>query len=512
MSDGSDYISLEQSIWSIRKYLGFEIPIVILTEHYWPPSISDVSLITPTDILRDVGFFPYGWARPISFSSLYKLTIPLLSEFQETDYILYLDSNTLCLSDQLKSFLFSEKNFKAEVTGTPSLETKFSKRIPFLLNNEMTQESRALMEDSWGSWGIQNRKYINDGVLIYNLNEFRKNGLENYKNKLMAFWNIELKGNFQYLAQDFINIFLDTDSSLPKEYNSSVHHGSTVLLHSSILQQSLALTLGWSSHSTACCHQKFHREDLFSKKQMIFFICHFISEESLWRYRKLKEDISSLNIDLLWCYNLKDSCPPNFPEDVTYDFYTDADILNKKELLTHCNGQNEIYWSNTNYVMMEFSQKYSSYDYYWIIEFDVCFSGNWETFFSRMNTLPHDLLCERLCSRYEEPTWWWWGTVQIDYPWNKTYKALNCITRMSKQFRDFVYDFYMASNGDYTTFFEHIWASLAMNNFSCFDLYPGECAKCFNFTKLQPVQLLNLEKNKLYHAVKEDTEWRRYSS
>ncbi|MPY75468.1 MAG: DUF3405 domain-containing protein [Alphaproteobacteria bacterium] len=67
-----------------------------------------------------------------------------------------------------------------------------------------------------------------------------------------------------------------------------------------------------------------------------------------------------------------------------------------------------------------FYQKYPSYQHYWVVEYDVRFTGRWNAFFSHFRDNPADLLGTTLTRQEDIPTWYHWpGLDLLDLPIDK---------------------------------------------------------------------------------------------
>jgi hypothetical protein len=72
--------------------------------------------------------------------------------------------------------------------------------------------------------------------------------------------------------------------------------------------------------------------------------------------------------------------------------------------------------------ILAFHRKFPHYAYYWIVEYDVDFTGHWSDFFHSFDHNEADLLCTNLHRRHVNPDWDWWdilvtpksSTIRID--------------------------------------------------------------------------------------------------
>jgi hypothetical protein len=74
-------------------------------------------------------------------------------------------------------------------------------------------------------------------------------------------------------------------------------------------------------------------------------------------------------------------------------------------------------------------------DLTWLMEFDVDFSGHWETFFAQFAANEADLLTATLFPRAQSAGWWWWPKAKIppSVGENEIYRAFLPLTRISRR-------------------------------------------------------------------------------
>ena len=219
-SDGNDSENLKMSVKSVRKFLGSNVKIYILTELKEYPGIKDVTLIDPSNLLNSIGLDKNKWPnrnKRWPFHTIFRLAIPFLEEFKNADKVLYLDTDTIIMSRKALR-LFNIYPNGHEVYGVPDVESRQNDfdRLCQELSYEAFSE---LKKRIWDTTSKKISSYINAGVIIMCLNEIRKNGLEWYKKRLVWFWNALTKGKFKFNDQDFINAFLNVSPSVSIKYN-----------------------------------------------------------------------------------------------------------------------------------------------------------------------------------------------------------------------------------------------------------------------------------------------------
>jgi hypothetical protein len=61
---------------------------------------------------------------------------------------------------------------------------------------------------------------------------------------------------------------------------------------------------------------------------------------------------------------------------------------------------------------MDFYLTHPGYDYYLVVEFDVRYTGEWESFLRSFESSDHDLITSHIRHYHEEPSFGWWCTLQ----------------------------------------------------------------------------------------------------
>lgn len=81
------------------------------------------------------------------------------------------------------------------------------------------------------------------------------------------------------------------------------------------------------------------------------------------------------------------------------------------------------YWKQTN----------DQFDYYWLIEYDVRFNGNWSTLFNSFENHPAGLITSHIKYLYEEPEWSWWDLSHPIQSVDKRFRvrSFNPVCRLS---------------------------------------------------------------------------------
>ena len=94
--------------------------------------------------------------------------------------------------------------------------------------------------------------------------------------------------------------------------------------------------------------------------------------------------------------------------------------------------------------LIKFAREHK-FDYYWIIEYDVRFSGNWECFFRYFSESTDDFLTSHIRSYAQEPDWYFWQLDHFDkkIDLGKALRSFNPIFRISAPALEYVYQMYL---------------------------------------------------------------------
>ena len=121
-------------------------------------------------------------------------------------------------------------------------------------------------------------------------------------------------------------------------------------------------------------------------------------------------------------------------------------VFNEKELFRHLpypRHEGVTLFDNMHFPILDFYLSHPEYDYYWIIEFDVRYTGDWGTFLHAFSMYDHDLVTSHIRHYYEEPGWWWWDSL---HHFSKTIdrarylRSFNVIYRISNRALAMVHD------------------------------------------------------------------------
>lgn len=91
---------------------------------------------------------------------------------------------------------------------------------------------------------------------------------------------------------------------------------------------------------------------------------------------------------------------------------------------------------NFHFVVLDFYRHHPGYDYYWLVEYDVRFNGNWRTFFSFFENRDEDFVTAHVERVEDNPHWPRWGEIEltnIDLEEKDMLRSFNPICRFSNR-------------------------------------------------------------------------------
>jgi hypothetical protein len=152
--------------------------------------------------------------------------------------------------------------------------------------------------------------------------------------------------------------------------------------------------------------------------QAILYLSHVVNTTQWRAYKALERECAGM-ADVYYVSNLATESVPHELKD-TFPI-TPAN----RKALGHPSRDGDLGWwmdtspshtrdikSGFDQALLSFRQLKPEYDYYWILEYDVEFSGRWSEFFSAFSGNTSDLICSS-AYRYEtNPAWDWWRSVK----------------------------------------------------------------------------------------------------
>lgn len=182
-------------------------------------------------------------------------------------------------------------------------------------------------------------------------------------------------------------------------------------------------------------------------KVAVLFVSHIINDDIVARYNKLRYELPP-NHQLFWAFDTEGG---NKVQAMAYSnqirfFFFDSEKLNS---LGYTSITSTLQGS-LNFVLQCFALNNSEYDYYWIVEYDVIFTGHWNTLFTDIDTFDADLVSTHI-ENFNAKNWswhWWHPVVWVNHciPKNQCVKSFNPIYRLSARGMQFLDSFLKSGN------------------------------------------------------------------
>ena len=86
-----------------------------------------------------------------------------------------------------------------------------------------------------------------------------------------------------------------------------------------------------------------------------------------------------------------------------------------------------------HFPLLDFFAAHPDFEHYWVVEYDVRYTGEWNRFFARFDRIAGDLLTTHIRTYAEEPGWNWWvtfGHPDRKVPVSECIRSFNVIYRM----------------------------------------------------------------------------------
>lgn len=165
-----------------------------------------------------------------------------------------------------------------------------------------------------------------------------------------------------------------------------------------------------------------------SPKTAFILLTHFLAEEIFAEYKKIK--LSSRSLGDAWILLQNNESPLNDKTNhAKIHLCTDRDIHS----LIYPTLQEGVIPGNAHFPLLHFFHIRQKYDYYWLIEYDVRYSGTWRHLFRSFRHDPTDLLTSHIRKYPQEPDWPHWKLAhpKESIPLEERTRSFNPIYRIS---------------------------------------------------------------------------------
>ena len=169
------------------------------------------------------------------------------------------------------------------------------------------------------------------------------------------------------------------------------------------------------------------------------FVTHKVNSEVMRRFLKLQYETKSLG-NAFFLINQENN------KVLELDAYDDITpyVFNVNSL----NGLNyepireTIIPGSNHFATLQFYLDYPIFKYYWVIEYDVVFTGHWDIFFPSFNNFDADFIASHIERYTDNPNWIWWETLHLngvvlqDYQYIKSFNPIYRISTGALSYLD----------------------------------------------------------------------------
>ena len=125
--------------------------------------------------------------------------------------------------------------------------------------------------------------------------------------------------------------------------------------------------------------------------------------------------------------------------------YKHCYLVNEREIFQHlpypCLEKTGLLY-HPQFILLDFYLSHREYDYYWFVEYDVRYTGDWRSLLRSFESFDHDLITSHIRRFSQEPVLYWWSSIQhpvkaIEH--EKYLRSFNPIYRMSNRALEFMH-------------------------------------------------------------------------
>lgn len=168
-------------------------------------------------------------------------------------------------------------------------------------------------------------------------------------------------------------------------------------------------------------------------KQAVLYLTTKSNEWTLSAFYALEQSLQGM-ADVYFAYHQQGDVLPVSLQNVENLFVFTSDVL--KELGYTPIERGKLVPGSNHFPLLKFYKENQGYDYYWLVEDDVRFSGEWKDFFGSFASCTSDFLSSVIETKAENPTWCWWTCLKTGnevIAEEKLLKSFNPIFRLSSQ-------------------------------------------------------------------------------
>ena len=245
-------------------------------------------------------------------------------------------------------------------------------------------------------------------------------------------------------------------------------------------------------------------------KQAVLYLTNKSNEWTLSAFHALEQSLQG-KADVYFAYHQQGDVLPVSLQNIENLFVFTSDVLNELGYTPIERGK--LVPGSNHFPLLKFFKENQGYDYYWLVEDDVRFSGEWKDFFGRFASCTSDFLSSVIETKAENPNWYWWSCLKTGneaIAVDRLLRSFNPIYRLSSQALACIDDHLRK---DWIGHHEVLLPTLLYNKGFLLEDFGGEGtfvrpennAKFYDDTSMRIAPVLpDDRKNYLFHPVKEE--------
>ena len=169
-------------------------------------------------------------------------------------------------------------------------------------------------------------------------------------------------------------------------------------------------------------------------KQTILFLSNKSNDWTLRAFRTLEQSMQMDDADVYFVYHQQGEELPVSLQSILNLFPFTSSIL--QDLGYTPIEEGRLVPGSNHFPLLKFFKEHQEYDYYWMLEDDVRFNGDWKAFFDNFSDNHVDFLSSIIESKKENPNWFWWSYLKTgneSISEEQLLKSFNPIYRLSHQ-------------------------------------------------------------------------------
>jgi hypothetical protein len=146
--------------------------------------------------------------------------------------------------------------------------------------------------------------------------------------------------------------------------------------------------------------------ELVPRRAALLFVCHLADAAFVAMFRRLEKAFRPFG-DAYFLYDTNDEPLPSTLQDIPVHGFS----LRTLQSLSYAWLHDGLMPGHLHFPVLEFFRAHGAYDHYWVIEYDVRFTGPWRVLFRWAQGVDGDLLATHIATHPEQPQWDWWSTL-----------------------------------------------------------------------------------------------------